>query len=115
MDVGEPATGVVEGDEGFHGEDNDVRPGQEETGFEEIGVVSDKSSRAAMVCVAQRFSDASSTDMICFCQILPASWSYIVSTPLCFQYQSEFYIVQLKTRWLWYIHACLQQTTLPKI
>ena len=32
----------MEGGEGFHGEDNDVRPGQEETGFEEIGVVSDK-------------------------------------------------------------------------
>ena len=95
----------MEGGEGFHGEDNDVRAGQEEMGFEEIGVVSDKSSRAAMVCMAQRVSDTSTTDMICFRQILLASRSFIVSTPLCFQYQSEFYFVQFKTRWLSHVHS----------
>ena len=32
----------MKGGEVFHGEDNGVRPRQEETSFEEIGVASDK-------------------------------------------------------------------------
>ena len=53
--------------------------------------------------------------MICLWQMRPASWSHIVSTPLCFQYQSEFYFVQFKICWLWHVHARLQQKTLPKL
>ena len=38
-----------------------------------------------------------------------------MSTPLCFQYQSEFYSVQFKICWLWHVHARLQQKTLPNL